>query len=104
MDVRMENTNKIKLQDSFTRTDVERLLRRATNYYNVTQSWTIKSIRWGEEKHLGIWWSGARLVEDSYDTTDDWWFLTEEGDWISGDQIEEKGIEIDSVESQNPDT
>ena len=75
--------DKIKLKDSFTRQDIERLLKRAVNYYNVTQSWQVQMAWFGENKHLSVYWTTARLGEDSYDLTDDYWFMKEDGTWFS---------------------
>ena len=76
----------LRISDSFTRYDIERLLQRAANYYNVSQDWTIQMGWFSENQHLSVYWTGARLSEDSHEETDDWWFMKEDGTWFSCEQ------------------
>ena len=76
----------MKISDQFTRQDIDRLLSRAADYYNVSQEWTIQMAWFGENEHLAVYWHSARLDEDSYETTDDWWFMKTDGTWFSCEQ------------------
>ena len=87
----------MKISDEFTRQDIDRLLRRAADYYNVSQEWTVKMAWFSDNKHLSVYWVGARLEEDSYESTDDWWFMKEDGTWFSCEQWH--AGEIDDGES-----
>ena len=80
---------KLRIRDEFTKHDIDRLLRKAADYFSVSQDWTIQMAWFGKNQHLSVYWTGARLSEDSHETTDDWWFMKADCTWFSCDQWHE---------------
>ena len=85
----------------FTGHDIDRLLQKSANYYNLSQNWTVQMVDFSD--HAGIFYTGTRprqmtltvfwqgcLLEESVEgrdvhawgkEIDAYWYMTEDGEW-----------------------
>ena len=73
----------MKIAKTFTGNDIRRLLEKADDFYNVSQTYEIQMQRYEtdtEQVYPCVYWHGASLGGEYCE--EGWWFMQEDGTWF----------------------